>query len=76
MATDHSTETIPKLLKANHPETYTLWVLCVDLFMCICVYGAFYGALLERNKMLPCHSSNPYMSELVYPWITIKGGYA
>lgn len=38
MATDHSTETTPKLLKANHPETDTPWVLCVNLFMRMCVY--------------------------------------
>lgn len=31
MATDHSTEATAKLLKAIHPETDTLWVLCVDL---------------------------------------------
>lgn len=36
MATDHSTETTAKLLKAIHPETDTGWVLCVNL----CVYGA------------------------------------
>lgn len=41
MATDYSTETTAKLLKAIHPETDTLWVLCVDLSMC--VYGACYN---------------------------------
>lgn len=40
MATDHSTETTAKLLKAIHPETDTLWVLCVDRCVCACVYGA------------------------------------
>lgn len=34
MATDHSTETTAKLLKANHPETETLWVLCVNMSVC------------------------------------------
>lgn len=37
IATDHSTETTAKLLKANHPETDTLWILCVDLRVCVCV---------------------------------------
>lgn len=43
MATDHSTEATAKLLKAIHPETDTLWVLCVCVFMehalMMCVIG-------------------------------------
>lgn len=38
MATDHSTETTAKLLKAIHLETDTLWVLCVDGTCCDVCY--------------------------------------
>lgn len=39
MATDHSTETTAKLLKAIHPETDTLWVLCVNLCLYVCLWS-------------------------------------
>lgn len=53
MATDHSTETSAKLLKAIHPETRPLWVLCLDPIMC--ADGASSGV----------NEPNSYMSELV-----------
>lgn len=37
MATDHSTDTNAKLLKANYLETDSLWALCVDLCVYVCL---------------------------------------
>lgn len=63
MATDHSTETTAKLLKAIHPEADTLWVLCVALCVCMCLCNT----VCVRNRMFPSHSggSSPHMSEMV-----------
>lgn len=79
MATDHSTETTAKLLKANHPETDTLWVLCVDLSVCMCVYGECCGVCYWKET--GCFQATP---EVVAHtclnwcplWLTITGGYA
>lgn len=65
MATNHSTETIAKLLKANHPETYTLWASCVW-----CVIGK------ERCFQIPTEAAA--FTCLNWPplWVTITGGYS
>lgn len=76
MATDHSTETTAKLLKAIHPETDTLWVLCVDLCVYVCLWSVLRCELLEGNRMFPSHtrSSSPYMSQLVSPLVKYTMG--
>lgn len=61
MATDHSTETTVKLLKAIRQETDTLWVLCVDLsIQCTKVLRC---VLLERNKMNQNHGTGTVVNK-------------
>lgn len=66
MATDYSIETKAKLLKANQPETDTLWVLCV--YVCV---------LLETGCF---HAAPEVVTYTCLNWcplrLNITGGYA